>query len=114
MRSWQIRELVLKLPLLEVKLGPNEKRGLEGTPVGLRVALRAANGLFVTAAMNRRAELVATGPKVDDWEIFEVYGFPIVRLRFVPSMASLSQRRLAPPVSLSLTDSPSKSGKRSH
>jgi hypothetical protein len=115
MRSWSLREVVLKLPLLEVKVGPNdERRALEGESTGLRVALRAANGLFVTADMNRRAELVAMGPKVDRWEIFEVIRFAENKIAFAPSsMAILWQRRSTQLVSLLPTGPLYKGGKPS-
>jgi hypothetical protein len=82
--GWSIDEIILKLPLVNIKLKApalknNEPQAtvesaaaFEGIQ-GVKVALKSFNGSFVTAALNRNGELIANSPNVAGWEIFELF-----------------------------------------
>ncbi|HMJ26761.1 MAG TPA: hypothetical protein VK475_13070, partial [Pyrinomonadaceae bacterium] len=86
-RHWSIDEILIKLPLISVKLkapvtagkGPR-KDAQSMIPVeglqGIKVGFKAFNGSFVGADINRNGELTANGPKMDTWETFELFRLP--------------------------------------
>lgn len=91
--AWFINEIVLKLPLVDIKIRtPTPKSGetsisarakaaLEGAH-GVKVALKSFYGAFVTAELNTDGELIANRPDVGDWEIFELLRLPDGKIAF--------------------------------
>jgi hypothetical protein len=82
-KIWSIDEITLKLPLIDIKLkAPILNRGLHQPDVenmdllrgtqGVKIALKAFNGSFVTAELNSNAELIANRSWVQAWEVFEL------------------------------------------
>jgi len=86
-KDWSINEIIFKLPLINIKLKSSTSKSGEsparienvaaylGTQ-GVKVALKAFNGLFVTAELNMSGELIANRSKMDAWEIFEMFRLP--------------------------------------
>lgn len=82
-QTWSIDEVILKLPLINIKLkAPSLKRGelqpavenvglLQGIQ-GVKVALKAFNESFVAAELNTNGELIANRSWLRAWEIFEL------------------------------------------
>jgi len=79
-KHWSVDELILKLPLVNVKLkapgpGGNEPSMLAesiaalANAQGVKVGLRAFNDSFVSADLNTNGELVANRPEMETWEV---------------------------------------------
>ena len=86
-RHWSIDEILLKLPMVNIKLrasvGASGEARKEGERIvfveglrGMKVGFKSFTGSFVGADMNRNGELTANGPKMDDWETFELFRLP--------------------------------------
>ena len=86
-KHWSIDEILIKLPLISVKLkapliAGKESRNDAQTMVlveglqGIKMGFKAFNGSFVGADINRNGELAANGPKMDSWETFELFRHP--------------------------------------
>ena len=86
-KDWSINEIILKLPLINIKLkSSSSKNGESPTKTenvgaylgtqGVKVALKAFNGLFVTAELNMGGELIANRERIDTWEKFEMFRLP--------------------------------------
>jgi hypothetical protein len=83
-KDWSVDELILKLPLITVTLkAPSQNSNAPSKPAesiaalagmhGLKISIRAFNDLFVSADLNTNGELMANRPKVDTWEVFELF-----------------------------------------
>lgn len=86
-KGWSIDEIILKLPLIDIKINVPGSRSDESQKqlgnttalpdaLGVRVALKSFNGSFVTAELNRNGELMANRATVDAWETFELFPLP--------------------------------------
>ena len=84
---WSIDEILIRLPIINVKLkaslADTDKSPEQSQPIkaihesfGLKVGLKSFNGSFVGADLNHNGALVATVPKMDAWEIFELFRLP--------------------------------------
>lgn len=69
-KDWFIDEIILKLPLLNIKLKvpvsdsktDSDRMVLPDGLPGMKVGLKSLNGSFVTAEINRNGELIANRP----------------------------------------------------
>src|ERR1044072_176247 len=86
-KDWSINEIILKLPMIDIKLkastsesgkSPTRTENLETQlhTQGVKVALKAFNGSFVTAELNLGGELFRARNKLDAWETFEMFRLP--------------------------------------
>jgi hypothetical protein len=84
---WPVSEVILKLPLVDIKLKAPSPQG--GSPQlataedstfervsSVSVALKACNGSFVTTELSGDSTLIANRPWVKAWEVFELFRLP--------------------------------------
>ena len=85
-KYWSIDEILIKLPLVNIKLktpiiDTKEARNnasigfVEGVP-GTKVGFKSFNGSFVGADLNRNGELMASVHKMGTWETFDLFRLP--------------------------------------
>lgn len=85
MRRWSIDEILIKLPIINVKFKASDSDKFPQLPqpimvldasLGIKMGFKSFNGSFVGADLNRNGELVAIVPKMDAWETFELFKLP--------------------------------------
>lgn len=85
--KWSIDEILIRLPIVNIKLRAaivaSKEDGKETERVvltealhGIKVGFKSFNGSFVGADLDRNGELMANGPKMDVWETFELFRLP--------------------------------------
>src|SRR5689334_3498990 len=86
-KVWSLNEIIFKLPLIDIKFTSSTSKSGESPAntenivaylgvQGVEVALRAFNGLFVTAELNLGDELIANRERMHTWEKFELFRLP--------------------------------------
>jgi hypothetical protein len=85
--KWSIDEILIRLPIVNIKLKAAKLEGTEAgketermvlaeAGPGMKIGLKTFNGSFVGADINRNGKLMANGPKMDAWETFELFRLP--------------------------------------
>jgi hypothetical protein len=86
-KHWSIDEILIKLPIVSIKLkapivdSKQVRKGAERIALveglqGMKVGFKSFSGSFVGADIDRNGELMANGPKMNAWETFELFRLP--------------------------------------